>query len=288
MGNNYIERSFKWNNGNLITIALTDKKANHRWISEGNEPDLYIPKQSKEAADGQLIVNNLKSNDIHPAHLLVEVSFSVDELQVMRLYRIYDESPTIACDTYFRGRANEEWGDLNTSKSELKNIESLADAFRKQTIPVLDNISLPGRHWQLEVVQFSDITDRNNTLVNTYKCLSYRDNFLKGNILFAHNQVEEKGVFFIKEAPCPEVQLAYPNADFITNFGRIKVVGVGLSKNDIETDTWIRAYSSVIGVYSGGEYDPLDSVKKISETIEVARTSTGRNCNVEQLGRQKS
>ena len=44
VGNSLIERKFIWNNGNMITYSLTDKKNHHRWLNKSDNPDFYINK----------------------------------------------------------------------------------------------------------------------------------------------------------------------------------------------------------------------------------------------------
>ena len=47
--------------------------------------------------------SSVKETKIFPAYLKVEVSFSLEKLDIKRVYRIYDDCPAIACDTYLRG-----------------------------------------------------------------------------------------------------------------------------------------------------------------------------------------
>ena len=60
------------------------------------------------------------------------------------------------------------------------------------------------------------------------KCLS-------GNILFAHDNLSDNGILILKNAPGSNVQLAYPGGDFITEFGKISAIGVGLNPDDLDS-----------------------------------------------------
>ena len=71
----------------------------------------------------------------------------------------------------------------------------------------MEQLMLEGKHWQLEAVEFFDVTDRFNTLVRPVHALSYRDCLYRGNLLFAENTEKEAGFFMLKEAPTSNVQL---------------------------------------------------------------------------------
>jgi hypothetical protein len=56
--------------------------------------------------------------------------------------------------------------------------------------------------------EFFVVTDWNNNLVVERNFISYRKKFYRGNLLFAKNEEKGKGVFFLKEAPTSNAQLA--------------------------------------------------------------------------------
>ena len=78
------------------------------------EPQPYSRFQSNEkfaaTINGSLKVVPVKETKIFPAYLKVEVSFSLEKLDIKRVYRIYDDCPAIACDTYLRGTVNSIFG----------------------------------------------------------------------------------------------------------------------------------------------------------------------------------
>ena len=41
--NNRMSRTYRWNNGNLISTGITDKTTNHTWPLNGNTPDCVPP-----------------------------------------------------------------------------------------------------------------------------------------------------------------------------------------------------------------------------------------------------
>lgn len=253
LGNSKISRVYEWNGGSLITRALTDKTSGKSWTMSSKNPDLRFPQQSEKATDATFSAKVVPATPVAPEHLQAEVSFSLDELQVKRIFRLYPDTPVIACDLYFRGKSDKVWLQPGMSLADMVNLEKIAPSNAGLNTPVIESLELRGKHWALEAVEFFDITDRFNTLVNKVEALSYRPNFYRGNLLFAHDQVSDSGVFLLKEAPTSNVQLAYPGSDFLTEFGDLKIVGAGLLPEDLDPVEWRRGYGFATGVYSGDE-----------------------------------
>ena len=68
---------------------------------------------------------------------------------------------------------------------------------------MMEQLVLEGKHWQLEAVEFFDVTDRFNTLVRPVRALSYRDCLYRGNLLFAENTEKEAGFFMLRRRLLP-------------------------------------------------------------------------------------
>jgi hypothetical protein len=256
VGNTLIERTYLWNRGNIITNKIIDKHGSQTWINKSEFPDFYIPYQSTFAINTRWTVKDVESS-ISPYHKELTIEYTLDKLQVKRVYCIYPNCPAIAIDTYLKGVAKSNWTIQNKNLDDIKHIESLNVVSQQADLPVLDQVSLQGNHWEVQSVEFFDITDYHNTLVKPCNMLAYNDEISRGNLLFFHNMENEKGLFFLKEAPCSAVQLSYPGADFITSPGRVKCIGIGMSAADLRPNDWVRAYSIVMGVYSGNHEERL-------------------------------
>lgn len=269
-----IARSYKWNNGNLITLSLTDKQAHKTWSAEGRQPDLSLPGETTTATGGEFSANHIAATSVEPEHLEATVTYSLNLVQVKRVFRIYPACPAIACDLYLRGASNGAWLKPAASLADLVNLEKLNGSNGGSDNVVIENVALPGRHWKLNAVEFLDVTDRNNTLVYETNALSYRANAYRGNLLIATDNISGNGVFLLKEAPTSGVQLAYPGADFLTSFGTLKVTGAGILPSDLHPTEWTRAYGFVTGVFSGDEQAAciaLRSYQKKLRTHEAHR-----------------
>ncbi|MFV0390431.1 MAG: alpha-galactosidase [Paludibacteraceae bacterium] len=269
IGNSLIERKFIWNNGNLITYSLTDKIRKHIWLNKNTRPDFHITNNTPEAIDATFSYREITGNTIHPAFGEGTISFTLDELNIKRIFRIYDNCPAIACDTYLKGYTNSVFGGRLENTADKKNIEFTDDMKTKQVDAVLDQFHPGGNHWQMKTVEFYDVTDWNNNLVFETNVIPYRKNSYRGNLLFAHNPIEEKGFFFLKEAPCSSAQLAYNGNDFTAEFGHYSVTGLGINERDLKKDEWVKAYSVVTGVYSGGELEQLNALRSYQKNLRT-------------------
>lgn len=265
IGNSLVERKFVWNGGNLITLSLKNKQNGQVWMNEKLVPDFYIPKQNQLALNGKFNAKEVEST-IVPKHLEVTVEYELDQLMIKKVFRIYQNCPTIATDIFLKGKAYGSWEvKRNYPADNAKNVLT-----QQNEIPVLDQIALKGKHWKLNSVEFFDYSDYYNTFVKSYTGLSYHENVYKGNLLFFHNLENDNGLFFLKEAPCTRAQLAYPGADFITNMGQVKVIGAGLTAEDLPANEWVKAYGCVVGVYSGGEQERLTALRLYQKNLRVS------------------
>ncbi len=249
--NELIARRYSWNNGNLITRSLTDKKSEKAWIMTGTKPDLSLPGQTDNAQRATFSAKVIPQTSVAYEHLEAEITYTLDELEIKRVFRVYPTCAVIACDLYFRGKSNKVWLQTETNLADMINLEKLTASNAGSTMPVIENVVLPGKHWAIDAVEFFDVTDRFNNLVREVNALSYRPNLYRGNILFAHDPLTDNGLIFLKEAPASHVQLAYPGGDFLTEYGTFKVAGVGISPADLHPTEWRRGYGFVTGVYAG-------------------------------------
>lgn len=270
IGNQCIERKFVWNNGLLKTYSLENKKSGWRQFLVCKKVDFMLTSDTI-AGDAHYTRVWIEATSISPSYLKTTVSYSVGTLDVRREYRIYDNCPVIGCDTYVKGKSNllTEGGTRNTADN--KNIESVQDMLVKDALPVLDQLYFTNRHWKVRTVEFSDITDWHNNLVWERNTIPYRKLFYRGNILFADDLQTDGGFFYLKEAPCSNVQLSYGKGDFMTDFGHFAMVGLGLCGEDIKKDCWTRAYSYVLGVYDGTELGGLTALRSYQKNIRLVR-----------------
>lgn len=262
-----ISRTYKWNNGNIISSSLTDKLSGKVWKMNGNKPDLIFPGEAEMAENAVFSAKAIPQTSILSAHLEAEVVYTLGKLEVKRVFRIYPDCAAIACDLYFRGQSNQVWLQSGINLADMVNIEKIAAGGADVMAPVIEKIELFGKHWKISAVEFFDVTDRFNTLVSSVEALSYKPNLYRGNLLFAHDNISNNGIFMLKEAPTSNVQLAYPGGDFQTEYGTFRIIGAGINSFDLHPTEWRRGYGFVTGVYSGDERNPaINLVSIVSRT----------------------
>lgn len=286
--NNLIKRVFLWNNGRLITQSIVNKTANKTWdfaipvLLQGGgrteknvklQPDFSIPNLKIRETEGTFSTKNVSQTTITPAYLQAEVLVEEGGLQIKKVFRVYPNSPAIACDFYLRGKSK-GWTSNVAALADLRVIES--EAARKEgdaEVVVLDKLHLPGRHWEARSVEFFDVTDRNNNLVQEYEKLVYVQELrMKGNLLLLQNKPEEDGLFFLKEAPVSDIQIYYPGFDFTVKTGEVKMVGLGIAPADLSDSAWVRGYSAVTGVsLEKGDYGLFSAIKMYQENLRTLK-----------------
>ena len=266
MGNSLIERVYLWNNGHLITCRVTDKVSGKTLVSSGNAPDFTVNRAVP--SDGRLSVTELKSDGIRPERLVATVNYRLGDLEVERSYRLYDGVPAIAVDTRLRGTLSGV-AEKEVSAADRSNIEHAENMKVKPVTAVLDRLSLPGQHWRGCAVEFRDITDWNNNLVDRRDFISYRKTNYRGNILTVTDGENGGGFVFLKEAPCSGVQLAYKGGDFISDFGSFMVTGLGVDERDVTPGKWTSAYGSVLCTFGGGELDALMALRSYQKQCRI-------------------
>lgn len=274
LGNDRIERRFLWNGGNLVTIGVTDKGSGREWGNRSAQPDFgLVPAQP--GGGGRYAVKHTAATDLHPAYDETIVEFSLAGLDVRRVYRLYDHTPAILCRTWLRGRTAMLGTAHAENPADRKNIESAADMQPLRTGGELDRFAPGGNHWHVRIVEFRDVTDWNNNLVFETDIIPYRKNGYRGNLLFARDGTGDGGFFFLKEAPCSDVQPAYGGADFTAEFGSFAVVGTGLGPGDLADGGWQPAYGCLFGVFTGGEREALMALRSYQK--QVRRVLPGRD-----------
>ncbi len=256
MENNLIKRTWKWNNGNIITLTLENKKSGTSLKSANKQADLFLPKEARTATNGDIKAEFVPDSYQFLKHVRTTIRYNLGDLQIRKIIRIYPDCPAIATELLYRGKASESWAGTVANAVDLKNIEALNKSSEAGKLPVMEQLSLSGKHWKIKAVEFFDVTDRFNTLVSPFDAIPYRSETLyRGNLLFAENIETGDGLFMLKEAPNSNTQLYYPQGDYLLGGGTFKMIGIGIDSADIQQDEWVKGYGYITGVYKGDETD---------------------------------
>jgi len=248
--NEVIFQHFRWNNGNLIRLAFGDQKSGRSIIEADDQSSFNTGiKGAVTTGNGILETSNVAVTSITPAHVKIKVLCSIDKMHIMRVFYLYPDCPAIRCELYIKGEIEgNKISSLNSAN--LKNMEYAIGKREggSQTV-VTDKVRLQGNHWKARSVEFFDVSDHNNNLVQTYDRLVYiHECQLRGNLLFLENLLTGSRLFFLKEAPTTSAQLYSPGYDFIVQKGEVKVTGLGVATSGLTDTSWIKAYGTVIGL----------------------------------------
>ncbi len=271
--NSRIRRRYRWNDGNIISHEILDKGSGHLWELAGDKPDLSFPGVAGDPGACYFSVTESPANLVSPSHGRVDVCFRIGGLEVRRVFRVYPDCPAIACDLYIRGKTSASWRTSlpeATDSGNVENMNVLSEGEIQAT--VMERIASRKHHLKLSCIQFFDITDGRNNLVNSRTVVPYRKGaILTGNLLFIEDVLCDSGLFILKEAPCSDVQLAWAGCDFICGgWGKeIKLVGIGVEAEDLIENEWTRCYGFVTGVASGGEYGFISSLRSYQRNIRI-------------------
>lgn len=249
--NSKIIRTFLWNDGDLKSFGLFNKITGESIIGPDVIPkgDLHFPGLKKMGSGGTLKVYEVAATNSSYPYIAAEVLVQIDGIEVKRIFKLYDGCPAIACDYYVRGKPG-SWKNVATDADGFKNIENNSTGLTlEEATMVADKIAFSGKHWSVKSVEFFDATDYNNNLVQENTRLLYgRESRIRGNLLFATDELKHTGFFVLKEAPVSSIQLYHQGFDFLAKWGEIKCAGLGIAPLDIEDSNWVKGYSIVVGI----------------------------------------
>lgn len=251
--NEQIARRFRWNGGHLITLSLTDKRSRKTWDWISRDPDFILPGHATPTDKGQFAAKTITGQPNQTDHLEVSVNTQLGSLSVRRVFRIFPGIAAINCTFYLRGKASAEWQQSarqSAAGMDFKNIESYTDLNKlTATVPAMDKLALAGNHWRARAVAFTDMTDRNNTLVTEVPYNLYRQSgFLAGNLLWINDGLSGDAFFILKESPVSALQLANHGFDFLVRNGSVQTVGMGILPTDVSETDWVRSYGFTLGL----------------------------------------
>lgn len=259
--NDIIYQHFKWNDGNLLRLAFGTKQSVRSVITPDKNAVLTGDKIPVVKGSGKLIVTQQAATRARDAYLKAEVSYTAGKLSVKRVFRVVAGCPAIDSEIYLKG-------DIASDTADFKDLSSF----------VIDRVKMESFHWMAKSVEFFDMTDRTNTLVQTYSKLINRsgDHPFRGNLMLLRDGATGNGIFLLKEAPTSNAQLSYPGYDFMIRPIEVSVIGTGVKPSDITNTDWTRIYGSVLGIsLTNDELGLLTSLRQYQSTIR--KHITGRD-----------
>ncbi len=268
--NSQIKRTWFWNGGDLISAKLENLQANQTIKLANDKPDLQLQTENIKASGAEISAAWVANSNQHTQNLRVVLIYDLGNLKIKKVLKLYPDCPAITTEIFLQGNVKGDWfsSSKTNNVTQLKNVEDLVSPTNAGQLPVTEQLFLPGKHHQVKSVEFFDVTDFNNTLTQNTKIISYWFDFaLRGNLLFSENTETESGVFILKEAPNSKSQLYYPGCDFIAGNGKIKMLGLGVTANDLSDSVWTKAYGYTTGVYVKGEAYGVVALRNYQQRI---------------------
>jgi len=249
LGNDFIERKYIWNEGNLINFSIENKLSKQVFQLKNSEPDNPLNIEGVSFSNGQFSSEIIPGNNVIYTHLEATIVSRYKDYNLKRIFKIYPNSPAIEIDYYIKKNAGSSQ-DFNPLKTYIENFK------------------FSEKHFKVKATEFYDRTDHYNNLVKEHEIIPYfRDRKMKGNILHVQNLVTNNSLFFIKKAPCSFVQLHYPGYDFLVKNTSIQFAGLGIAPGDLKTGEWIRVYGLVTGVSGPTQLDFMTSLRAYQKKV---------------------
>ncbi len=274
--NEVMSQTFKWNNGNLQFIQLKNKTngkivgySSDTFPAEGTG-ELVLPSFSKRPAEGRFEQKVTAKSDMEPEYLQVVVYFDMDEVQVKRVFKVYPGIAAFASHYEFKGKSNRSM--LAAGKTSDSSSQVIEDANYKAAddneSPVIGILPLNSNHWNFRIIEFTETTDHNNTLVQEDTYVAYTMPVkVQANLMLARNQALKTGFFILKESPSSVNQQYYPGFDYSFSRKEVRLFGTGINTVDLNEQDWLRGYGYVIGIADDTEFNLLKALKSYQKKV---------------------
>ena len=128
LGNQLIERHYRWNNGHIISESLYDKIGDRSLFFNDTIPDLYLPGETMISSSGSLKMEAVERSAKWEKHLRIEIITQLNDLEVKRVFRIFPATRAFQCQFFFRGKTNSSWiKDVAEEGEHLNKIQPYSD-----------------------------------------------------------------------------------------------------------------------------------------------------------------
>lgn len=261
VGNDMIERTWRFSEGTPVCVCLRDARRDIEWIEPAPFPSSFLrtdfptgerPDVSMELLDGRV-------PGTEETHLLVRVLLKYRGGQIEWEHRLWPDMPLIL--TALAYRRTQEQG---TAVSP----EAFFDDGRRHLYPVddrLDFFGLKPFHLRFKSAAFFDRTDHHDNLVVERSGLTYpKENIrLQGNYLHLSDRIVRAGLLVLKLGPSPVGHLHYSGFDFSLSGRCLAVVGSGIRPDELVPGATVQAYSFAVAVTDGSDREGESLCKRL-------------------------
>ncbi len=245
--NSKILIEFYWNNGNIIGQKIANLSTGYSWELTNKSNEIGWAPDSLPPINTDFKVLQVVNDVFSPDHLVAEITTRYKNYGIRRTFRLYPRMNVLAMSL-----------SVNKTTDLCRDLNCYFD----------ERISLPGRQWEIQSIEFNDRTDQNNNLVSEKGYLSFTKPLnLKANILIATDLLSNQKIFIIKESPLGESQLLYPGYDFQVKSGEIVIRNLGTLYSEITCNQWIKCYGYVLGTGGNEERETLLAIRDYMKSV---------------------
>ncbi len=260
IGNSRIERTFRIEEGRLVSGGLFEKQSGV-WASS----PAPLPLPTGEIRSFSASVRVSDDGGLSEEYLASEITLAGEDRIAELILEIFPDSPFLSSRFLFRGKPLEDPG------REFDTVEKLR---------------LPSRHVRVDSVELFENSDYCDTLVKRERDLPYprHPNRYRGDIFLLTPLAGGPALFLAKAAPCGKSHLLRPDVTLCVERGEASLFGTGVDLARLSPGEEAEAYGAVTGAGDPaalpGEYKRLLSRKRKGEGTLLAMINTwgDRNC----------
>ena len=144
--NNLIKRTWLWNKGNIITLSLENKKEKFQWKTANKQADLLLPLENQIATNTEIKSELIPDSYQFVKHLRTTLNYTLGNLNIRKIIKIYPECPVIAVELFYKGKASKTWAATIANAVDQKNIETVSKISDATKLPVMCPVVPPLPH----------------------------------------------------------------------------------------------------------------------------------------------
>lgn len=292
IGNEKIERSWRMTQEAPVLLSLKNKKTGKEWTDSRMRKDWLWGQEKKYAfahADfisGAPIGIDMECGEdddcgIGRRHLKVSVLLDYGTYRICWTHRVYPGTGLLRSEIQVRnvqnGSAGEEASNgkviSNGKGFSMREVLTQGEQFFSGELRTdyQDAFPLAPVHCKWKSVSFVDRTDDYDNLAHTdHGIISRRESrYVKGNLLFVEDTLDQEGLILVKEGPTPLAYQGTMKSDFYMKGNNIFTTGWGFGAEEMgETDV-LTAYGSSVILWEGGEEEAGQALHEYHEAVHV-------------------
>ncbi|MBN2883574.1 MAG: alpha-galactosidase, partial [Clostridia bacterium] len=267
--NSRIYRRWELRNGLCHAASLKDIVTGKEYILETGinpapSPDFEVKGKCVNVSFEKYIY---RDSIVEEESLRLEVVSEFEGYKLITHFKIYPDAPAVSQWISAKGDVPEMEESTKPVES-VDNIENLR-AFANNSMNIRglgDMLVLDRVHKKLGVVDFMAHTDRKDNLCSWKEdILTIHSTYAySSNLFYFHDQLDNNGLLFLKEAPLPHARPVKADYDLMVDGGNLYLAGHGTS--DL---TEYPGYPFTVILYSGGSFGRMKALHEYQRKFRL-------------------